>query len=222
MHVEMQSRYQDTPRTRLFQWFGLSLFFHVALVTFVGGAQQVLPHRPLVVDIQHIPPEAAGPLTNAGMVPELDIENPLPQAPAPEASREIARPPEPPKPAVDLPVPFESYLNVNDVDIRAEPANDVPLSYPAAAYVRKIHGIVRLHLFINEQGRLDRIDLVDATPKGIFEQDAIETVSQLYFHPATRYGRPVKSQKTIEVVFDPRPDPVKPSAITPNASATGK
>jgi len=219
MHVETLSGLHDSQYIRLFRWFGLSLCFHVALVTFVGGAQQILPHRPLVVDIQHITPEAADPLTNKGMVPELEIENPLPQAPAPEADKEIARLPDVPKPAVDLLVPFENYLDVNQVDIRAEPVNDVPLTYPIAAYVTKIHGVVRLRLFINEQGQLDRIDLIDATPKGIFEQDAIATVNKLYFHPATRHGRAVKSQKTIEVIFDPRPEPIKPGPVTPGASA---
>jgi len=55
------------------------------------------------------------------------------------------------------------------------------------------------------EGKLDRVELLDATPKGIFENEALATVSKLYFYPATRYGRPVKSQKTIEVVFDPNP-----------------
>ena len=104
---------------------------------------------------------------------------------------------------MDLPVPFDSYLSENEVDKRAEPANDVALSYPVAAYVRRIAGVVRLNLFISEEGKLDRVELIDASPKGIFENEALATVSKLHFYPATRYGRPVKSQKTIEVVFDP-------------------
>ena len=212
--------------SRLFQWLGLSLFFHVALVTFVGGAPQIYPYRPLTVDIQHIPAEATDPMTNPVIapetVPDLAVENLLQQAPNPK--EEIARPAVLPKPDVDLPVPFDSYLSLNEVDVRAEPANDVPLTYPVAAYMRRIPGVVRLNLFINEAGKLDRIDLVDASPKGIFEKEAIETVSKLYFHPATRYGRPVKSRKTIEVVFDPNPelDRPKPKPVTPKALATEK
>ena len=200
--------FHDTPRIRLFQWVGLSLFFHIALVTFVGGAPQAIPHRPLVVDLHHISPANLGPLTDPlttpETVPDMVVENPLPQTPSP-AAKEIERPPQIPKQAVDLPVPFDGYLSMDDVDVRAEPANDVPLSYPAAAYARRIAGTVRLKLFISEQGKLDRVELIDATPKGIFENEALATVSKLYFHPATRYGRPVKSQKTIEVVFDPNP-----------------
>lgn len=205
---------------------GLSLFFHVALVTFVGGAPQIHPHRPLVVELQHIASATADPLTNPvtapETVPEMAVENLVPRAPNPK--EEIARPSVLPKPDMDLAVPFESYLDVNAVDVRAEPANDVVLSYPIAAYVQRIAGVVRLNLFISEEGKIDRIELVEAKPRGIFEKEAMETVSKLYFHPATRYGRPVKSQKTIEVVFDPNPDldQTKPRPITPKTSATEK
>jgi protein TonB len=226
MHVETLSAHHDTPYIRLFQCVGLSLFFHVALVTFVGGNPQILAHRPLVVELQHIPPAAEAPLTNPAVppdtTPETVVENPLPQTPNPVT--QIERPREAPKPAADLPVPFDSYLNMNEVDVRAEPANDVPLPYPVVAYMRRIPGVVRLNLFINEEGKLDRIDLIDATPKGIFEKDAIDTVSKLHFYPATRYGRPVKSQKTIEVVFDPNPmlDRAKPAPAKPTPSAAEK
>jgi TonB family protein len=226
MYVDTQPRHHDAPYIRLFQWFGLSLFFHVALVTFVGGTLQIHPHRPLVVDLQHILPATADPLTNSVIPleksPETVVDNPLPQALNPTKVSE--RPHELPKQAVDLPVPFDRYLSVDEVDIRAEPANDVRLTYPVAAYVRRIPGVVQLNLFINEEGKLDRIDLIDATPKGIFEKDAIDTVSKLHFYPATRYGRPVKSQKTIEVVFDPNPmlDRAKPTPATPTPSAAEK
>ena len=137
----------------------------------------------------------------AETAPDVAVENLLPQSPNPIKATE--RPPATTKQAVDLPVPFDRYHSIDEVDIRAEPANDVPLSYPVAAYVRRIGGVVKLNLFINENGKLDRVELIDASPKGVFEKDAIDTVSKLHFHPATRYGRPVKSQKTIEVVFDP-------------------
>lgn len=205
MPADMHSLRHDAPYVRLCQWVGLSLFFHVALVTLVGGATPLHPHRPLVVDIQQISPPVTDPLTNPpatpDAAPDIAAENLLPQAPNP--IKKLDHPPVTAKQAVDLPVPLDRYHSIDEVDIRAEPANDVPLSYPVVAYVRRIGGVVKLNLFISENGKLDRIDLIDASPKGVFEQDAIDTVSKLHFHPATRYGRPVKSQKTIEVVFDP-------------------
>ena len=202
------------------------MFIHLALVTFVGGAPEKYSHRPLVVDLLHIQPPADDPLTRApSTMPDIAAENLLPQAANPVNT--IERPPATRNEAVDLPVPFDHYLSVNEVDIRAEPANDVPLSYPASAYIRRIAGVVRFKLFISEEGKLDRVELLDATPKGIFENEARATVSKLYFYPATRYGKPVKSQKIIEVVFDPNPalDSPKPkppaSLPTPNSSAAG-
>lgn len=224
MHVETLPGYHYSQYVRLFQWCALSLFFHVALITVVGGAQPLSPHRPLVVELQHIPPAVTEPLTNPPTSPETiprtAVDNLLPQAPNPAV--EIERPPVAPNQAVDLPVPFDRYLSLDEVDMRAEPANDVPLKYPITAYVRRIPGVVRLNLFINEDGKLDRVDVIDASPKGIFEQEALATVNQLHFHPATRYGRPVKSQKTIEVVFDPSPIPAIPGAAKPTPSATEK
>jgi periplasmic protein TonB len=221
MHVETQLDPNYTAHAGPIKWFALSVLFHVALITFVGGTREIPKIPSLFVDLRHIQPEQPDPITTPGIVPEVVVEHEQPQAPAPESPKEIARP-EPPKPTVDLPVPFDTYLNVDEVDVRAEPMNDVPLPYPYLAYAQGIRGVVRLTLFINEQGQLDRVDLVDATPKGYFEKAAVDTVSKLYFTPATRHGRAVKSQKTIEVVFDPSPDQEKLGPARPDSSATEK
>ncbi|MBM3344033.1 MAG: hypothetical protein FJY56_18260 [Betaproteobacteria bacterium] len=81
---------------------------------------------------------------------------------------------------------------------------------------------LKSHLFIGETGELDRFELVGASPKGLFEQAAQEAVGQLLFHPAVKNGQPVKSQKTIDVVFDPNQKPTLFKPAPPNFSATEK
>ena len=62
---------------------------------------------------------------------------------------------------------------------------------------------MRLNIYISEDGAIDRVEVVEAAPPGIFEEAALTATNALRFSPATKWGRPVKSRKTIEVVFDP-------------------
>jgi TonB family protein len=58
-------------------------------------------------------------------------------------------------------------------------------------------------MLINERGGVDGITVLQAEPNGVFEAAALEAAQALAFSPAALAGRPVKSQKTLEVVFDP-------------------
>jgi len=69
--------------------------------------------------------------------------------------------------------------------------------------MNRLRGTVRMRIFISSDGRVDRAEVVDATPKGRFEQSALEAVQRTRFRPARKDGRPVPSQKLIEVEFDP-------------------
>jgi TonB family protein len=97
----------------------------------------------------------------------------------------------------------ETYFGIDQVDVPAKPINDVMLHYPSVAYIQRISGVVQFKLYINEEGQLEKIDMIDARPPRVFEQAAWNAVKQLQFSPALKAGRPVKSEKTIDVVFDP-------------------
>jgi len=95
------------------------------------------------------------------------------------------------------------YLGSSEVDERAAPLEMPPLVYPETAYINRIPGKVRLRAYISADGRVDKADVVAATPSGHFEQAAIDAVQRSRFRPARKDGRPVASQKLIEVEFDP-------------------
>ena len=103
----------------------------------------------------------------------------------------------------DLKFKPDQYYTSREVDVRAEPLNEVPLIYPQQAYQRRIKGKVTLQIFINERGGIDQLVVVDAEPSGIFEGAVLTATEGLQFSAALKNGRRVKSQKTIEVVFDP-------------------
>jgi protein TonB len=67
----------------------------------------------------------------------------------------------------------------------------------------RIAGKVALRIFINEQGGIDMISIMAAAPPGVFDEAALTATQALQFTPALKNGREVKSQKTIEVVFNP-------------------
>lgn len=95
------------------------------------------------------------------------------------------------------------YLSSGEVDERATPIEMAALVYPEKAYLNRIAGTVRLRIYVSAEGRIDKADVVAATPAGHFEQAAIDAVQRTRFRPARKAGRPVPSQKLIEVEFDP-------------------
>lgn len=120
-----------------------------------------------------------------------------------EAPATIPVPPPPILPAFPLP---NHYYRAGEIDEKAEPVDIPPLVYPEEAYLRRIEGTVVLRVFINASGTIDSVDLLSATPPGLFEQSALDAVLATRFRPARLFGRPVNSQKTLEIRFDPAVD----------------
>ncbi len=100
------------------------------------------------------------------------------------------------------------YFRSSEVDEPAVPVERGPLVFPENAYVWKLAGSVRARVFINEEGGVDSVQIMEARPhRGIFEEAALEALRQVRYRPAGIGGRPVKSQKVIEVKFDPYEKP---------------
>ena len=95
------------------------------------------------------------------------------------------------------------YLSSSEVDERAVPLEMAPLLYPKTAYINRIRGMVRVRVYISAAGRVDKAEVVDAAPKGHFEEAAIDAVQRTTFTAARKAGRAVPSQKLVEVEFDP-------------------
>jgi len=100
-------------------------------------------------------------------------------------------------------IPQDVYYTSNEVDVRAEPINEVYLPYPRDAYLKRIRGSVRLEIFVNENGNLDRATVLRSTPPGVFDFVVLRAVNTLRFSPAVKNGRYVKNRKVIEIGFDP-------------------
>jgi len=200
------------PGTEITGWLCVSLLSHLLLVyAGLGIARPESPHQPatLTVEIKAVTEELPKPVT------ELPRKSASPPSHTKPAQHEIGS-----RPASAAPIPLENYFHMSEVDLRAEPINEVLLRYPWPAYRRGLSGTVRFRLFISAEGELDKVELLNAEPAGHFEEAALEAITKLRFNAARKNGRPVKSQKTIDVVFDPN-DHIEMRATPRGFSAAG-
>ena len=184
-----------------------------------GIAASVIAHILLISAIGARPGWHTAPSTNALTVTLQDVSEATPAtrpdttAPAADihsgtASREsgladTAQAPGAAGGPVELNLTVNKYFSARELDVRAEQLNEVTLVYPVKAYQQRLAGKVILRLYVSDRGELDRIDLVEASPPGIFEEAALEAARSLRFRPAMLNGHTVRSLKVIEVFFDP-------------------
>ena len=60
---------------------------------------------------------------------------------------------------------------------------------------------VKLRLFISDSGEVDRFEVLEA--EGLTPALSLDDVREIPFYPAQRQGRPVRSQKVVELTFSP-------------------
>ena len=94
------------------------------------------------------------------------------------------------------------YFTASEVDRVAMPLGDVGLAFPRARGGIEYYGTLRLELYIDEDGRVDRVDVLESTVPASFRDEALQRFAATRFEPATREGRAVKSVKKVEVRFD--------------------
>jgi protein TonB len=196
------------PAFRLAVGLVFSVLAHLLLMAGLRPmATAYAPPRPFQVEIRPVEPDPApaAPVTITGAA---DFPAAVTVAPPPADPRRAEAPPPPntaaaPVAGLDLRFVTDDYYTSREVDVRAEPLNEVQLVYPQLAYQRRVKGRVVLRLLINERGGLDQVAVLESEPRGVFEEAALEATWAVRFSPATKHGRNVRSRKDIEVLFDP-------------------
>lgn len=77
-----------------------------------------------------------------------------------------------------------------------------PMQFPPRAKAKGITGYVVLSLLIGVTGQIEEIRIVESSPEGIFDDVAVQGVSQWKFEPATYQGKAVRSWAKQRVRFD--------------------
>ena len=203
------------------------------------------PSTPIVAPAPTLPPVAASPTPAVTTVPRpaerpspAPATTTAPQAPGPanEASPStgpavaplpVAGPPAKgpvpdPKPRqgselaardADGPLSGPRYLQLKEVDQRPAPITHInPVYPPEAGYVE---GRVVVRLLINENGGIDRIEIVSADPPGFFERPTLDAFGNARYQPALKSNVRVKSQMTFEVRYVREDAPPSPDRLPP-------
>ncbi len=97
--------------------------------------------------------------------------------------------------------PPAGYLFGASLTRSATPIEEIAPEYPVAAELRA--GTVRLQVFIDARGHVDRVDVLGSNPTGVFDAAARAAFLKARFEPALVGLQPVNSQMTIEVEFMP-------------------
>ena len=95
-----------------------------------------------------------------------------------------------------------TYYSARDVDVHPRALREIVPDYPADADRQRLSGKVRLQLKLEADGRVSDIEVVSATPPGMFDESAIRAFRDARFAPAQKNGRPVRALVLIEVVYD--------------------
>lgn len=84
----------------------------------------------------------------------------------------------------------------------ARPIATVPPPYPRKAALDGIEGWVRLAIEIDARGRVRDVQVLEATPRGVFDQAAIQAVRGWTWKPAIIDGKPHAQRVTQELSFE--------------------
>lgn len=90
----------------------------------------------------------------------------------------------------------------DSVDAPPRPTYQAPVQYPRGARSQGVQGYVVLSLLISAAGEIEKVQVLEAEPAGVFDQAAIEGVRNWRFEPAQYQGRNVKVWARQRVRFD--------------------
>lgn len=200
----------------------------VALVWMIGGSSMVMALL-LIMNTYISSPEPAQALAPATFNVERDKPQPPPR-PKPrrerprDSSRRVAAPAAPQLsgslsgmsfgiPAFDvrdITAMDESVLGSARDIVMTEDSVDSPprarqrsqVDYPRRARERGITGYVTMNLLINADGEVERVNVLESEPAGVFDDAAVASVSAWRFDPATYKGIPVKLWAKQTLRFD--------------------
>ncbi|HQS80981.1 MAG TPA: TonB family protein [Thiobacillus sp.] len=147
-------------------------------------------------------PVAPPPAESAPTATEAQPAAPAPAAPQPETA---SAPPAAPASASGVTITSSvdlTYYSAREVDVHPRALREIVPDYPYDADRQRLSGSVRLQLKLEADGRIGAIEIVSATPPGVFDESAIQAFRDARFAPAQKNGRPVRALVLIEVVYD--------------------
>jgi protein TonB len=123
------------------------------------------------------------------------------EPPPPPPAEPVAGPPQETRlPSLPVGIDTHWYL-ARQVDIHPKAIGSIDPAYPEEAKQRNIEGTLKLMLKIDDLGQVQSVEVVEATPPGVFDDAAIAAFRAARFQPALKDGRPVRYQAYMRVDF---------------------
>ena len=89
--------------------------------------------------------------------------------------------------------PFETAYCTSEVDQCAQCINKANCKYPYMAKRKRIEGSVTVKCVVGTDGKVKATEILEATPKGVFEESVLAMVKKSKFRPAVKDGEKVAS-----------------------------
>lgn len=97
---------------------------------------------------------------------------------------------------------LNDVYGIGEIDNPLTPISQVPPVYPMRARRRGIEGWVKVKILVTEQGLVNKVEILEAKPKDVFEQSVIRCISSWRFSPGTVQGVPVKTWVATKIRFE--------------------
>jgi len=90
------------------------------------------------------------------------------------------------------------------------PYSSVQPNIPEIAWINRLNGTIEVSLSINQQGKVTHVDILNSSPKGIFEEAVIEAVYRWSYSPYMVQGKAqsIKLRQKIELFWRDYPNNV--------------
>lgn len=163
---------------------------------------ETLIAEPIAMPVTAPPDEVATPAEHAVPVAQVapaPAETPTPQT-APAGGAERGPTQTSVLPGLPIGIDDTWYL-AKHVDRHPKAIGAIKPIYPDHAKRRDIEGTLKLMLKIDELGRVQTAEVVEATPPGVFDEAALAAFREARFLPAIKDGRAVRYQAYMRVEF---------------------
>lgn len=99
--------------------------------------------------------------------------------------------------------PPDRYFGLKEVDRAAYPNRRIDLEPPKGREGVDYYGTLRMDVFIDHRGNVERVEMLESTVPPSFREKAVKAFTGVDFEPALKAGRKVKSLKRVEIRFLP-------------------
>jgi len=90
----------------------------------------------------------------------------------------------------------------DSVDQPPRATRQTPLPYPSSARKQGVEGYVVLSVLISAAGEIEKVQVLEASPTGLFEESAVQGIQNWRFEPAQYQGRNVSVWAKQRIRFD--------------------